>query len=125
MEKSLTKRPGDIFDTLLSSPFNFGLFGKHFNDFNFSDGFEELEDRYVLKVHIPVVGDSLDVTVDDGKLEISYNEKTENSVTQGSYSYSIPEDADITTVDAQLDEKTLKVEVLKKKPTKRIDVKVK
>lgn len=122
--KSLT-RPSSIFDSFLTRPFGVDLFGNSFRDFRLSEGFVEYEDRYVLKVHIPVVGDSLEVTVEDGNLKISYNEKTENSVTQGSYSYSIPEDADVTTVDAQIDEKTLKVEVLKKKPTKRVEVKVK
>lgn len=120
--KNLTRR-SSYFDDLFNfygMPFPFS----QLRESAFTEGFVELDNKYILKVHIPVVGESLNVSVEKGVVKITYDEKTENSVTKGSYSYSLPEDADASTTDAEIEDNTLKVTVMKRDPSKKIDVKV-
>lgn len=112
----------DIFEWPLK--FDFGPLG--FLGKPFTEGFEEVKDGYVLKVSLPSnVKDSLEVTVEDGNIKIGYSEKTENSLTEGSYVYSLPEDLDVSTIDASLKEGSLNITARKKDLAKKIDVKVK
>lgn len=119
------KKSEKIFD-FLGWPFRFDL--GDFTGKPFSEGFIETKNGYVLKISLPSnVKDSLEITVENENIKIGYSEKTENSLTEGSYVYSLPEDLDVNTIDASLDEGILYIKANKKSltNTKKIDVKVK
>ena len=120
------------------------LFGESLFDFpvDFSDfwnvkkqpvhGFVDLGDKYELNLTLPVIGDSLKVEVEDGMLEVAYNEKTEHGSYSGSYKFSLPEDGDTSMINAELgevDDTTLTISIKKLEPKKdkpkRIEVTVK
>lgn len=79
--------------------------------------------NYDITIHVPVVGDSLDVTIENNRLIVSWDEKKDNFHTKGSYSYTIPDDVDIDKIDANLNENRLVV-TLPKKEKKEKTIKV-
>lgn len=116
-------------DSFLLDPFNFrDIFG--FGSFarlgNVNRGFVDKTDHYVVNINLPFDNEceSLQVSVENNQLQISYDEKTDNVVAKGSYTYSIPEDVDIDTIDANLDNNRLTIKVMKKNnQIRKIDVK--
>lgn len=95
-------------DPFFGEPFDL-MFNKLFNvfpvtDFNKSmnNGFVEHDDNYSLDITLPIVGDSLKIEVENGSLEVSYDEKTENGYHKGSYKFSLPDDVDETAIKAEL-----------------------
>ena len=97
------------------------------------NGFTDLGETYELKIKLHSVNSKVDVEVENNVIKISDEEKTDNSSYYSSYSFTIPEDADISTINAEInDEETneLVVTIKKKevKPiprSKKIDVKIK
>ena len=125
-EKSLVKT---LFGDVLS-PMDFSslwdLKKQSLFDFN---GFVDLGDKYQLNVQLPIVGDSISINVEDNKVTISYNEKEENFSSSGSYTYSLPEDIDISTIKADVGKKKKKVLTITgnkmKKQTRNLKINVK
>lgn len=115
-------------DSFFLDPFNFRDifgFGSLARLGNVNRGFIDRTDHYVVNINLPFDNEceSLQVSVEDNKLQISYDEQTDTVTAKGSYVYSIPEDADIDTIDASLDDNRLTVKVMKKNQVKKIDVK--
>ncbi len=90
--------------------------------------FVDMGDNYKLNVSLPIVGDSLTVSVENSMVSISYSEKNDSSTYRGSYQFSLPDDADPNTVEAELgvvDDNTVTITVKKsEKPstTKKLNV---
>ena len=78
--------------------------------------FVDMGDIYKLNVSLPIIGDSLTVSVEDNMVTISYSEKNDSSTYRGSYQFSLPDDANPDTVEAELgvvDDNTITVTVKK------------
>lgn len=90
--------------------------------------FVDMGDNYKLNVSLPIVGDSLTVSVENNMVSISYSEKNDSSTYRGSYQFSLPDDADPNTVEAELgvvNDNTVTITVKKsEKPstTKKLNV---
>lgn len=105
-------------------PFNFNklfvepeyLMGTKLFDNALTHKFVDLGNMYKLNVSLPVVGDSLTVSVENNMVSISYSEKNESSTYRGSYQFSLPNDANSDTVEAELgvvDDNTVTITVKK------------
>ena len=118
-EKSLTKSLfGDMFSPTGFSDF---LDLKKQSLFDFK-GFVDKGSKYELNLELPIVGDSISVEVEDNNLTVKYNEKKEGFSSQGSYTYSLPDDIVISTLNAKLgvvNENTLTITVDKAKKSKK------
>lgn len=97
------------------------------------DGFIDLGETYEHKMKLHSPDSKIDVEVENNVIKISDEVKTENSSYYSSRSFTLPKDADISTINAEInDEKTneLVITIKKKfsKPipkNKKIDVKIK
>lgn len=133
----LVKPEENLFRSLFNGQFNLEDWLKpsvRFNDWGMLstpsfkiEGFLDKGDTYELNLELPVVGDSVSVEVEDNTLTVSYNEKKENFSSKGSYSFSIPEDVELSTMEANVgvvNDNTLTVVVKKKETPKKGNIKI-
>lgn len=91
-----------------------------FNELMEYDVFKETESGYSLSIPFPADVDDKDFdvkVVGDSILDISFYHKSKNSTYRGSYSYSLPDNADVNTLSAtvNVNDKKLTIKVDKQK----------
>lgn len=116
------------FSFLSSIDFNKPFFRLSYDDY-LTHKFVDLKDKYELNVTLPIIGDSLTVSVENNMVSISYSEKNDKSTYEGTYQFSLPEDANPDTIEAEVgvvNENTLTIRVKKieepKISTRKINV---
>ena len=133
---NVTKYNGDnnFFKSLFEGPFNlkdwleptrdWGLISKPVFEIK---GFVDMGDKYELNLELPVMGDSVSIEVENNTLTVKYDEQKENFSSKGSYSFSLPEDVEVSTMEANVgvvNDNTLTVVVKKKETPKKGNIKI-